>query len=290
MGQENKVNGATVVCGIIGSPIEHTKSPLIHNTLARRLQHNLIYVPLPVDREHLEEAIKGAYALHMQGLNVTIPFKSKVISYLAEMDPAAEKIGAVNTLVRGENGYKGYNTDMMGLYRALCSEGIVLTKERVIVLGAGGAARAAAFLCAEKEAKQVYLLNRTIEKAASLAREVNQAYGRELVIPLLLTDYQRLPADKFLAIQATGVGLYPDTDRAVIEDKEFYDQIHTGYDLIYSPRETRFMTYVKKAGGQAYNGLKMLLYQAVMAYELWNQVHVTEKEAASLYEFVEKQV
>ncbi len=285
-----EINGHTRLCGLIGNPVEHTLSPAIHNTLAERLGHNLVYVPFHVEKGYLDDAVKGALGLNVLGLNVTVPYKSDVITSLAEVDALAAKIGAVNTLVRRENGYKGYNTDILGLYRAMCSEGIKIEGEQIVLLGAGGAARAVAFLCAEKGAEKVYLLNRSIEKAQAVAEEVNRICGRDCIFPMLTADYEKLPDRKFLAIQGTSVGLYPDSDKAVIEDARFYKKIHTGYDLIYKPEETKFMKLVKESGGCAYNGLKMLLYQGIIAYEYWNDVQVPESVAEDIYEVLKCRV
>lgn len=283
------INGDTRTCGLIGDPVEHTLSPLIHNTLAAKLSHNLVYVPFHVREGGLQKAVKGAYELNVLGLNVTVPYKSEVLRELVELDGLAEKIGAVNTLVRRENGYKGYNTDMPGLYRAMMSEKIPLEDQEVILLGAGGAARAVAFLCAEKNVSRVYLLNRSLENARRVASEVNCKSKRECIVPMEIQDHGSLPDRKFLAIQATSVGLYPQTDRAVIEDEAFYKKIHTGYDLIYKPSETKFMRLVKEQGGKACNGLKMLLYQGIIAYELWNDVSVGEELAGEIYHLLERE-
>lgn len=278
------IDGRTRTCGLIGNPVEHTMSPAIHNTLAKRCGHNLVYVPFFVEEGKVPEAVKGAYALNILGLNMTVPYKSEVIESLVEVDELAAQIGAVNTLVRTEGGYKGYNTDMSGLHRAMASEGIRIEGEKIILLGAGGAARAVAYLCARQKAKQVYLLNRTLEKAEKVAAEVNKAFGKDVIVPMLLSDYPKLPEQKFLAIQGTSVGLAPHEEDVIIEDTDFYRKIHTGFDLIYKPLTTRFMRMVKEAGGEAYNGLKMLLYQGIDAYELWNQVKINEEDAAAAYE------
>lgn len=279
-----EISGKTRTCGLIGNPVEHTLSPLIHNTLAGRLGHDLVYVPFLVEQGRLAEAVSGADALHLSGLNVTVPYKSEVIASLKEIDELARDIGAVNTLVRIEGGYKGYNTDMEGLYRAMSSEGIKIDGEQIILLGAGGAARAVAYLCAVKGADRVYLLNRTLGKAQKVAEEVNSTVGREVIRPMAMEDHVMLPAEKYLAIQGTSVGLAPHVEDVVIDDDTFYEKIHTGFDLIYSPWETRFMRLVKEHGGNAYNGLKMLLYQGIIAYELWNDVHVSEEDAQAVYE------
>lgn len=282
------IDGYTRTCGLIGNPVEHTLSPFIHNTLAKKLSHNLVYVPFHVEEGKVLSAVQGAYALNLLGLNVTVPYKSQVMEALLETDELAEKIGAVNTLVRMEGGFKGYNTDMPGLYRAMNSEGIQIEGQEIILLGAGGAARAVALLCASKNASKVYLLNRSIEKAQAVAGEVNEKTGKNVILPMSLSDYHQLPDQKFLAIQATSVGLYPDTGRAVIEDDAFYQKIHTGYDLIYKPSHTRFMQLVQKQGGKAYHGLKMLLYQGIIAYELWNDIAVSEEMAAEVYEVLKE--
>lgn len=284
------IDGYTRVCGVIGNPVEHTMSPTIHNTLAEKLAHNLTYVPFRVEKGEAVTAVKGAYALNMLGMNVTVPFKSDVIPALAEIDDLAKKIGAVNTLVRVKSGFKGYNTDMPGLYRAMCSEGVALEGETVVLLGAGGVARAVAFLCAEKKAAKVYVLNRSFEKGKALADEVNEKTGQDCICPMALSDYGSLPKGRFLAIQATSQGMYPNVGKAVIEDEAFYKKIHTGYELIFNPTETRFMQLVRAGGGRAFHGLKMLLYQGIIAYELWNRVKVSEELANEVYDAMKEKM
>lgn len=283
-----QINGKTKTCGLIGCPVEHTLSPIIHNTLAERMGQNLVYVPFHVEKENVEAAIKGACGLSVAGLNVTVPHKSAVIPFLKEIDPLAEKIGAVNTLVPVEGGYKGYNTDMTGLQRAMETEGITIKGREAILLGAGGASRAVAFLLVHEGAKKVYLLNRSFDKAGAVADEVNRAMGCDRVIAMPISAYGELPAQKYLCIQGTSVGLYPDCDSAVIEDPAFYELVDVAVDLIYKPAKTRFMKLCEAAGAKAYNGLKMLLYQGIIAYELWNRVQVDEKLAGEIYELMKE--
>ncbi len=281
-----EINGLTRTCGLIGNPVEHTLSPMIHNYLAQQMDVNMVYVPFLVEQGRLEDAIKGAYGLHILGCNVTVPYKNDVIPYLAQIDELAAKMGSVNTLVRVDGGYKGYNTDMTGLYRAMSSDGVSIQGEQVIVLGAGGVGRAVAFMCAAKGAAHVWLLNRTVEKADEVAKEVNLAEGRSCVETLAMSDYDKLPDEKYLVIQSTSVGLYPHVEDAVITDPAFYHKVKAGYDLIYRPWETRFMQLVKEQGAPAYNGLKMLLYQGIEAFELWNQCKIEDESAYKLYEML----
>lgn len=278
------INGYTRTCGLIGNPVEHTMSPAIHNYLAEKTGENLVYVPFHVPEGMAGKAVEGAFALNLLGCNVTVPYKSQVIPYLTELDGMAEKIGAVNTLVRTEAGFKGYNTDMPGLYRAFVSEGVSIEGEKVLLLGAGGVARAVAVMLLEKGAASVVLLNRTLEKAQSVADEVNRMAGRSFCQAMGLADYRKLPeGEQYLAIQATSVGMYPKEQETLIEESGFYERIHTGYDLIFNPLETRFMQLTKAHGGKAYNGLRMLLYQGVIAYELWTGKEISEETAEEAY-------
>ena len=282
------IDGKTRVCGLIGNPVEHTLSPDIHNTLARFCGVNLAYVPFYVEKGLAGDAVRGAWALNILGLNVTVPYKSEVIPFCSKIDPLAEKIGAVNTLVRTDGGFLGYNTDMTGLYRAMQEDGVRLEGEEVILLGAGGVGRAVAFLCAMEGAKRVDLLNRSAQKAAAVAGEVRKKTGRDCICAMKLEDWKQIPKGRRLTIQATSVGLYPDCGRAVIEEKAFYEKVKTGYDLIYQPARTRFMQLVEEAGGNAYNGLKMLVWQGVEAFELWNSVCVGRDQAEKIYQLLQE--
>ena len=285
-----KIDGKTRTCGLIGNPVEHTLSPVIHNNLAKMLGINLAYVPFLVEEEGLAAAVNGAYELNILGMNVTVPHKSAVISSLKEMDELAEKIGAVNTLVRCEGGYKGYNTDMSGLFRAMQTEDIHMKDETVLLLGAGGAARAVAFLCAQCGAKKIYICNRTMQKAEAVVAEIKEQMEDTEIEAIGYDAIMSLPGDKFLAIQCTSVGLYPNVEDVVLEDGPVYDRIHTGVDLIYRPYETRFMKLVKEHGGKTMNGLKMLLYQGIIAFELWNQCDVTEQQAEPILQKMKEEL
>ena len=166
----------------------------------------------------------------------------------------------------------------------MCSDGMEIANREVLILGAGGAARAVAFLCASKGASHVYLLNRTVSKAQAIVQEIAEKTGYTQMTAMELSGYQTLPGKNYLVIQSTSVGLAPHDHEAVIEDPAFYEKISKGYDLVYRPADTRFMQLVRVHGGEAYNGLKMLLYQGIIAFELWNQVEITEDQAAIVYE------
>lgn len=264
-------DGKTKVWGIIADPVEHSMSPALQNFYAERLGVNGTYVPFRVEKDEVEAALKGAHSLHIQGLSVTVPHKQRVIDYLARIDETAAAIGAVNTLVYTKEGYKGYNTDVPGLLCCVQEAGFPLEGRDCILIGAGGAAKAAAYMLLKEKAAKIYLLNRTVERAASMALELNQKKGWEhKVIPLALSDYERIPEGRYLAVQSTTVGMDPHIGAAPIEDPAFYKKISQAVDVIYTPAETEFMRRVRNAGGTAVNGLSMLIYQGLLSFELWN--------------------
>lgn len=281
------MDAKTELCCLIGRPVEHSLSPLIHNTLAQRMGINMAYTAFCVEDADVTEAVKGAYALGVRGMNVTVPHKRAVMECLTDIDPLAAKIGAVNTLVRAEGGFKGYNTDITGLDRELREAGIEIGGRSVIILGAGGASRAIAYLCADRGADRIWLLNRTAERAKELAGEVNSHFGN-VVVPMALRDYREIPDGKYPVIQTTSAGLYPDTDGLPIEDDAFYELVSEGVDIIFNPPVTGFMKKCAEHNAPAYNGLKMLLYQGIAAFELWYGVTVERTLADEVLSLMQK--
>lgn len=313
-----EIDGKTRLIGLMGNPVEHTLSPVIHNGISKRMGISSVYMPFHVEEERVGDAVRGAYALNVLGLNVTVPHKNAVKDYLVEMDEAADHIGAVNTLVRIENknGYKGYNTDMMGLRRQIHEDGIDLAGQTVVILGAGGAAKAVVYMCILDGAEKVYLLNRTVAKAEVIAEQMNRLQqggkitdvgdktGRShkemvsrmdgqamtQIIPMAMQDYTKISEDDLIVFQATSIGLAPHIDDVVLEDKAFYSKVRIGVDLIYNPATTKFMKLVMEQGGKAYNALKMLLYQGVIAYELWHNITVPQNIIEDIYVDLKRKV
>ena len=269
--------------GIFGNPIKHTLSPVIHDTLSDALGLSERYVPFCVEDEDLSRCVKLAYDEGVLGLNITVPHKQHVMESLVDVDIAAKTIGAVNTLVRVEGGYKGYNTDMPGLAKALETEGIALKDETVIMLGAGGAARAVAYMCVSYGAKQVYIVNRTFARAQAIADDMNAFTGKTVVQAVASEDYQSIPDGKYLMIQCTSVGLHEGDGMPFDFGDAFYAMAKAGVDLIYNPAQTPFLKEMAKLGVPAVNGLKMLLYQGILAYELWNDLTVSETLTDKVY-------
>ncbi len=293
MRTQQKITGTTGVLGLIGNPVRHTLSPLIHNTISEELGKDLVYVPFQAEEDPVT-AVRGAYHLGIQGLNVTVPHKTAVMEALKEIDPAAKMIGAVNTLVRTEQGYKGYNTDMPGLGRALKRRGISLRNQQLVVLGAGGASRAVCTLALLEGAKEIYLLNRTKERAEKIASELMDTAARTKgvvgrILPLSASEYESVPRNPSIFVQCTSLGLH-EGDGLLIEDDNFYHMAEYGFDLIYNPAVTPFMKKLQGFMIPCDNGLTMLLYQGIIAYELWTKESIPDPLADLVLNRLERQI
>jgi shikimate dehydrogenase len=268
----SSINGATSVYGIIGSPVEHSFSPVIHNTMAEQLSLKLAYVPFLVKEGEVETALKGAYALNIQGLNVTVPHKKAVIEHLCALDKRAEAIGAVNTLKYTKDGYIGYNTDVIGVEYAITHHGYDIKDKSVLLLGAGGAANACAVMSAYKGCSVLYIANRTVERAQELADRVSKYYPDTTVVALALSDIDTL--DKVdVVLNSTTIGFGEHIGQSPVKDKSFFKAkgVQLVFDAIYSPWETQLIKDAEAEGIDALNGFDMLVYQAVAAEEIWQE-------------------
>src|SRR3990172_6205824 len=167
------ISGKTKICGLIGDPVEHTMSPAMHNAAFKKLELDYVYIAFRVKGTELDKAIAGIRALSMRGLNVTIPHKVAVMKLLDKLDPLAEKIGAVNTIVNDNGVLTGYNTDATGFLQPLLEKGIEPENKVILILGAGGGSRGITFILAENGAK-LTILNRSVVRAEELAKQISQ--------------------------------------------------------------------------------------------------------------------
>ena len=293
------INTATRLAGLLGHPVGHSVSPYLQNALAKKYGINMAYLGFDIAEGQLENAVKGGQAMNAIGFNVTVPYKKEVMKLLAGVDPVAGKIGAVNTLKLEPDGYHGYNTDMPGFGRALDYAGIAIKGRNIVMIGAGGAANAVLCSLLEKGAKNVLLLNRTVEKAEDLADRFRNDYpnSRIFTAPLIDTEksagtgalagqssgmkpyihtMESISTDKWIAIQCTSVGMSPKTDASPIEDNVFYEKIDAAFDIIFNPEETFFLKKAREAGAVTSNGLGMLLFQGIRSFEIWNDIEVDD--------------
>lgn len=256
------------MCGVIGDPIEHTLSPTIHNAAFNHLNLDFVFLAFQVKAADLEKAIQGMRGLGIHGLNVTMPHKSTVISFLDEVDPIVKFLGSANTILNNEDRLSGFNTDGVGALKALRENGVELSEKKVLLLGAGGAAKAIAFSLAEKVGELV-VLNRTVEKAKELAAVLGQRFGKKAVgCPLSSDTIQKNLRDSDILINATKVGMHPHESQTMVEPQWLRSDL-TVMDIVYNPIETRLAKDAKAAGAKVINGVEMLIYQGAASFELW---------------------
>lgn len=269
------ISASTSVYGIVGNPIEHSLSPLLQNALAKEINIDMSYVAFHVT-DNIKAAIDGAYLLGIKGFNVTIPFKKDMMNIVTDIDERAKKIGAINTLKRVKSGYKGYNTDILGLKHSIKNSGMSIHGKNVIILGAGGAAKAALYLAIEEDVKSITLVNRNVKRADELKKEVCDTFKNISVVSLdeLKQNLDVLEHNDYFVFQTTNVGMYPKIDECIIDDAGFYEKCDCGIDLIYTPFETVFIQNMLKANKKCINGLDMLILQGVASFEIWNDVRV----------------
>lgn len=257
----------TRVTGIIGHPLSHSLSPQMHNAAFRSLDMDWVYVPFPVRPEKLGRAVRGLEALNVRGVNVTIPHKEAVIEYVDELHETASLIGAVNTLEFDDGTVRGYNTDADGCLRAL-EEVTSVRNSSVLILGAGGAARACAFRLALAGASGILILNRTPERAHSLAGDI----GEKLGFDVSSGGYDLIPeaaVDADIIIDTTPVGMHPHTDDEALVTAELMHEGMVVYDLVYNPVRTVLLREAEKASAVPVSGLKMLVYQGAESFRIW---------------------
>ena len=264
------ITGKTRICGLIGNPIGHSMSPVMHNAAFSSMGLDYIYLPFRVERDKLASAIDGLRAFNMRGLNVTIPYKVAVIPFLNELESLAQKIGAVNTIVNDNGILKGYNTDAGGFLKALIEKGIEPQDKKVVILGAGGAARAISFLLADRGAELI-ILNRQLEMdwAVELAGSVSQFSARG-VKALELNDNNLSAAleSADILVNATSVGMSPDISQTPVPAKLLKPGLVV-FDVVYNPVKTRLLAEAEAASAETIDGIDMLVWQGALAFELW---------------------
>ncbi|MCL7486985.1 MAG: shikimate dehydrogenase [Desulfobulbaceae bacterium] len=255
------IDGAAETYGIVGNPVHHSLSPVMHNAAFAFLGMNCVYIPLPT--RDLAQGVQGLKALGFRGVSVTIPHKEEIVRYVDVLDPVAGRIGAVNTLVIGsredaaDRTVYGCNTDWVGANRAL-EEHIALAGSRVLLLGAGGSARALGYGLLEAGA-EIVLANRTADRGEELAGSLGCDFCP-------LDEVGNIEAD--VLVNTTSVGMTPAVDKTPIEQR-FLHKFSVVMDIVYAPLTTRLLREAAAAGCTVVDGLSMLLYQGAAQFELW---------------------
>jgi len=265
------VRATTKVYGIFGHPVSHSLSPIMHNAAFRKLNLDCVYVAFDIHPTNLDSATQAIKSLGILGVNVTIPHKERIISFLDETSPEGTLTGAVNTVKNEDGKLTGYNTDVEGFLMAIKEDlGVIPRGLRILLLGAGGAARAVLTGLCMNEASEIYLVNRTIDKARALASEFKKSYKDISIEPYSLEDTDSVErslrtADLLINASSSGMkGVAP-----IKLQLELLPKDSMIYDLVYKPRETDLLKGAKELGLKAAGGLSMLIYQGAKSFEIW---------------------
>ena len=260
------IKGSTNIVGLIGHPVEHSFSPPMHNAAFEALGMDYAYVAFDVDPLNLKSAIDGAKSLNIKGFNVTIPHKIEVMKHLDEIDEVAALIGAVNTIDFKD--MKGYNTDGIGAVKAI-EEVTSIKNKNVVVAGAGGASRAISFYIAKYGADSLTILNRNVEKADNLAKDVSNSNLINEVKSDSMSEINSHVTDADILIDTTPVGMHPNVDdEPIVLADNMHDDLVV-FDAVYNPNDTVLIKEAVKAGAKPVYGIKMLLYQGAESFRIW---------------------
>ncbi len=270
------IQGTTKLLGVIGDPIEHSLSPVMHNAAIAQMGVDYVYLPFPVQSKDLDAALAGFEAIGVVGFNITIPHKQAILSRLSQVSKLAEAIGAVNTVWRTSKGWEGTNTDVFGFLAPLQNLNQSWSEKTAIILGNGGASRAVVAGCAELGIRNIYVIGRNLKKL----EEFQQSWLESpLALSLNIQTWENLSeiihqAD--LLVNTTPVGMYPHIEHSPVTEAVMNRiQSHLiAYDLIYTPNPTRFLTLAKANGAIILDGLEMLVQQGAAALQLWLQQEV----------------
>jgi shikimate dehydrogenase len=255
---------------LIGHPVRHSLSPILHNAAFKEvgLGGKYCYLAFDVLESDLKHVIAAVKALNIRGLNVTIPHKRAVMDYLDHIDTTAQSLGAVNTIVNNQGFLRGYNTDILGVTNALKEAEFDSTNKKIVILGAGGAARAVSFATGRKAA-EIVVINRVLQRAMDLCQDLLENFHIEVryyhLSENILKDEVR-NAD--LLVNCTPVGMWPDTKKTLLT-RETIPKTLTVFDTIYNPLETQLLKEAKKVGATTISGLAMFVHQGAIAFELW---------------------
>ena len=269
------ITGHTRLTALLGSPVAHSISPLMHNEAFRLLDLDYTYLCFDVTEDTLPTAVAGLKACGIRGFNLTMPNKNKIVEFLDELSPAARLIGAVNTVVNDDGHLTGYNTDGVGYMQAVKDAGYDITGKTITVMGAGGAATAICAQAALDGVKRIHVFARETSRFWSRTQKLVENINSTLPCEAFLHENKDLTAlaqaisESTLLLNATSVGMAPNTDGTIIENTSLYHPDLIVSDVIYNPRETRFLREAREAGCRTFNGMYMLLYQGAEAFRLW---------------------
>ncbi len=278
------ITGHTQLTALLGSPVAHSISPLMHNEAFRLLDLDYTYLCFDVNEDDLETAVMGLKACGIRGFNLTMPNKNKIVEFLDQLSPAARLIGAVNTVVNDHGLLTGYNTDGVGYMQAVKDAGYHIIGKTITIMGAGGAATAICAQAALDGVEKIHIFARKTsrfwERTQNLVENINSTLPCQAILHEN-GDKNALAqaiSESTLLLNATSVGMAPNTESTIIEDTSLYHPELIVSDVIYNPQETRFLREAREAGCHTFNGMYMLLYQGAEAFRLWTGKEMPVKE------------
>lgn len=270
----NQITGTTRLTGLLGHPVAHSISPMMHNKSFQKLGLDYAYLAFDVLPDQLEDTVKGLRAMNVRGFNLTMPHKTAICSFMDELTTASRLAGAVNTVINENGKLIGHTTDGIGYFSSLEKEaGFRVTGKKMTLLGAGGAANAILVQAALNDMKEISVFKRknaTFAAAESFCKNVATETGCSIHI-FEMEDSHALKeeiASSDILTNATNVGMAPDIDRCLVDKSMLYPELFVS-DIIYEPRETMLLSLAKNIGCQTQNGLYMLLYQGAASFECW---------------------
>ena len=288
MGYINEITGHTRLTGLLGSPVAHSKSPLMHNEAFRLLRLDYVYLCFDVKEDSLKTAFEGLKKLNVAGFNCTMPDKTAICELLDDLSPAAKMIGAVNTVVNENGRYIGHNTDGIGYMQSVKDAGFDIKGETMTLLGAGGAASSIFVQAALDGVKKINLFSikdRFWEKAEKMVDMVNSNTDCDAKLIELGNDdilNEAISNSKILT-NATSVGMAPNTDNCIVKDFSVFNENLIVSDIIYNPMETKLLKIAKEHGCPTFNGIYMLLYQGAEAFKLFTGKDMPVEEIKKKY-------
>lgn len=270
-----RIDGHTLLIGLMAYPIRHSMSPTMHNNAFAKLGLNYAYLAFEVDNNNLADAVLSIKALDMRGSNVSMPNKQKIIPYLDRLDSAAEMCGAVNTVVNDNGVLTGYTTDGIGFVKALKNEGIDVSGKKMVITGAGGAGTPIAVQSALDGAAKIKIFNQEDDiypVAQHNAQMITERTNSTASVHHLedKDDFKEALASCDIYCDATNVGMGKLKDKTLVSDPSWFHKDMVVLDTVYSPRETKLMQVAQEAGvNHVFNGLEMMLEQGAAAFKLW---------------------
>ncbi|HID60343.1 MAG TPA: shikimate dehydrogenase [Hadesarchaea archaeon] len=274
---------------LVGDPVKQSLSPAMFNAAFESLRLNSVYVAVEVPTKFLDDTVAGVRAIGISGLNVTTPHKIRIVDLLDELDDSANLVGAVNTVKNQRGKLIGFNTDGDGAIRALEENAGTVKGSKVVLLGAGGAARAIAFSLVRAGA-ELTIANRTFPRAKALVSDIERKLGSSAnSVPLRRDRLRKVLKNADLLINATSVGMYPNVGQTLVtSDLIHHDMVV--YDIVYKPLETRLLKEAKSAGAEVVNGLGMLVHQGALSFKVWTgkQAPIKVMESAARRELGRK--